>query len=134
MDQSRPRRVLAIGAVLLLVVATMIAAWRLDVQQVDLVIVNASGVGAQLSWQPMLFAAYETVTVGGCESKSIVLRGGEGWRLTADGLDINANAVDRPWFTRMIAFEIRLDPGGSSRVAGPRAIDGPLGAPSPEAC
>jgi hypothetical protein len=132
--RSGARRAIAVVAVLLLLVAGSVATWRLAVQRVNLVIVNQSGVEAQLTWQPSLFAVESTIRVGGCESRSMDLGGGQTWRLEADGLDINANAVDRPWLTPMVAFEIWLDAGGSSRINGPHAVSRPISAPNPSSC
>jgi hypothetical protein len=133
-SESSARRAILVVVVLLLLVAGAVAAWRWGIQRVNLVIVNQSGAAAQLTWQPSMFAAPVTFSVGGCESKSLDLGGGQSWRLEGDGLDINANAVDRPWLTRMVGFEIWLDPGGSSRINGPRPVDRRVDAPMPAGC
>ena len=131
---NRPRSV-AFGILVVVAIGLIaLGAWRLEIQRVNLVIVNQSGHAGQFSWQPSLFAALETIPVQGCESKSMTLRGGEDWRFEADNLDVNSNFLDRPWLTPMVALEIWIDPGGSSRIVGPRAVDAPVGAPYPSAC
>lgn len=127
-------RAVAAGAAVLLVALVAVVAWRWAIQRVNLVIVNQSGAEARLTWQPSLFATPTTITIGGCESTSMDLGGGQHWRLEADALDINANFVDRPWLTSMVEFEIWIDPGGGSRIVGPRAVDHPVGAPAPSGC
>lgn len=119
---------------MLLLALVAIGAWRWTIQRVNLVIVNQSGATAQLTYQPQLLAERTTITIEACTSTSIDLAGGQSWRLEAAGLDINANAVDRPWLTPRIAFEIRLDPGSSSRINGPHPVDGPVAAPTPSGC
>jgi hypothetical protein len=108
--------------------------WRWEVQTVNLVIVNASGITARLSWQPQLFANEAQATIGGCESTSIELRAGERWRLAHDRLDMNSSIVDMPLFTRMVAVEIWLAADGSSRYVPAYAVDDALDAPTPTGC
>jgi hypothetical protein len=139
MDQPLPTRRPAVriavaGAAALLVALVAVGAWRWALQRVSLVVVNQSAAAAQLTYQPQLFADRATITIEPCTSTSIDLGGGQSWRLEADGLDINANAVDRPWLTPRIAFEIWLDPGGSSRITGPYVIDAVVSAPAPSGC
>ena len=54
------------------------------------------------------------MAVGGCESKSIELRGGDTWRFMGNRLDVNSSAVDVPPFAREVAVEIWLAQDGSS--------------------
>jgi hypothetical protein len=133
-SQPRARRWPASLLVAILVVLLAVAAWRLAIQRVNLVIVNQSGFDAVLTWQPTLFAPEVTMPIDGCESKSMDLGGGQAWRLQANGLDINANAIERAWLTRMVAFEIWLEPGGSSRTEGPSSVERPVTAPVPDRC
>jgi hypothetical protein len=133
-DRGRSSRRLVGVATAIALIVVAIAWWRLSIQRVNLVIVNQSGVAAQLTRQPSLFGAQETTPVDGCESMSMDLGGGQFWRLEATGLDTNANALDRPWLARMIEYEIWLDPGGKSRIVGPRVVERQVGAPNPEAC
>ena len=125
--------VVTVGAIIAIAVLAL-ATWRLAVQRVNLVIVNASGAEAQLTWQPVLLAAEEALAVGGCESTSLSLAGGQHWRLQATSLDINANFVDRSWQASMVRFVIWLEPGGGSRIEGPTAVDRAAPVPNPEAC
>jgi hypothetical protein len=122
----------------LLVVLTLGAiawfGWRWGVQTVNLVIVNASGLPAQLSWQPLLFAEEERVAIGGCESKSIVLRAGERWHLAHDRLEMNSSVVDVPLLAPDVAVEIWLAADGSSRYVPAYPIDAALNAPPPTGC
>ena len=123
-------------AVLLVVIGVAVAwlGWRWEVQTVDVVIVNASGLPGQFSWQPQVFADEVTVTIGGCESKSIQLRAGEHWRFDHDRLEMNSSVVDVPTFVREVAFEIWLDADGSSRTVPVHPVDGPVNAPIPSGC
>lgn len=127
-------RLAVVGAAVLLLAVVAAGAWRWAIQRVSLVIVNQSSAAAHLTYQPQLFADRATITIEPCTSTSIDLGGGQSWRLEAAGLDINANAVDRPWLTPRIAFEIWLEPGGSSRIDGPDAVDRPVTAPAPAGC
>ena len=108
--------------------------WRWQVQTVDVVIINASGVAAQFSWQPQPFAELVTVAVGGCESKSMELRGGETWRFMSDRLDVDSSAASIPLFTREVAVEIWLAQDGSRRFVPAYPVDRPVGAPYPPGC
>lgn len=108
--------------------------WRWGTQRVNLVIVNASGIPAQLSWQPQLFAAEETITIGGCEAKSMRLLAGERWRFAHDRLDMNSSIVDVPLLARMVAVEIWLAADGSSRYVPAYPVDDPVAAPLPSGC
>lgn len=108
--------------------------WRWVAQTVDVAIVNASGATAQFSWQPQPFADPVTVIVGGCESKSVVLRAGESWRLEHDRLEVNSSIVDVPLFVRGVAIEIWLAPDGSSRLVSAYPVDHPVDAPAPSGC
>lgn len=108
--------------------------WRWELQSVNLLIVNASGAPAQLSWQPQLFADEASVSIGGCESKSIVLRAGERWHLAHDRLEMNSSVVDVPLLAPTVAVEIWLAADGSSRYVPAYPVDAALNAPSPEGC
>jgi hypothetical protein len=124
-------------AILLAVVAlgaVSWAAWRWEIQKVNVVIVNASGAAATFSWQPRLFAADETVAIGGCESKSIELRAGARWRLAHDQLEMQAAIVEVPLLTPEVALEIWLATDGSSRYVPAYPVDAPVPAPYPAGC
>jgi hypothetical protein len=132
--RSNGRTAVAAAAVVVLLALGAVCAWRLAIQRVNLVIVNQSGVDAVLTWQASLFGPEVTMPIDGCESESMDLGGGQAWRLEANGLDINANAIERAWLTRMVAFEIWLEPGGSSRIEGPSSVERPVTAPVPDRC
>lgn len=102
-------------------------------QRLNLVLVNQSGVDAQLTWKPAMYAADEVTTLGGCESKSIVVGAG-GWLLTGLNLDVSSEGLNLPFTTRMLELEIWLEPDGSSRTVGPREVDHEVDAPYPSAC
>lgn len=125
------RRAGAVLLVLVLIGGLVWVAWRWQLQTVDVVIVNASGVEAEFTWQPQLFAAEASVVVRGCESKSIQLLAGEEWRLVADKLDISSSVVDVPLAARAVAVEVWLDPDGGSRLVRAYPVDGPVSAPDP---
>ncbi|MEO8272454.1 MAG: hypothetical protein ABI620_00130 [Chloroflexota bacterium] len=122
----------------LLVAVVVIAAgwltWRWAIQRVNVVIVNASGVPGSFSWQPNLFADEVSVSLGGCESKSIHLLAGERWHLVHESLEMNSAAIDMPLFTPAIAIEIWIDANGSSRFVPPYPIDGPVDLPIARDC
>lgn len=126
------RRWLTIFLVLIAVVGAGWLAWRWEIQTVNVVMVNASGLPATFSWQPQLFAGEETVPLGGCESKSVTLRAGERWRLDHDRLQMNSAAIEVPPFTTGVAIEIWIDADGSSRYVPPYAVDQPVPAPQPD--
>lgn len=121
-----------VGIVLLVVLGWL--GWRWEIQTVNLVMVNASGIPAQFSWQPQLFAEEATVSIAGCESKSIELRAGERWRFTHDRLEMTSSVVDVPLFVSGVAVEIWLATDGSSRYVPAYPVDEPLNAPSPPGC
>ena len=127
------RRYVAVLLAVLVIGAGWLA-WRWQVQTVQVVIVNASGATARFSWQPRLFAADVAVDVGGCESKSIRLRAGDRWRFLSDRLDMNSSVVDVPVFAPEVAFEIWLQPDGSSRIVPVYQVEGPVPAPHPIGC
>lgn len=106
--------------------------WARPAAGLNLVIVNQSGAEAELTWKPGALDAEETVTSGGCESKSILLE--HEWRLQANNLDMNSRSVQLPSTTKVVELEIWLDPDGSSRTVGPREVDQPVNAPYPSAC
>ncbi|HEY4227281.1 MAG TPA: hypothetical protein VGM49_03000 [Candidatus Limnocylindrales bacterium] len=108
--------------------------WRWYGQTVDVVIVNASGLPGQFSWQPQVFADEVTVDVGGCESKSIQLLAGERWQFDHDRIQARSAAVDVPLFGKEVAVEIWLGADGSSRLIAAHPIDGPMNAPYPPGC
>lgn len=106
--------------------------WRLAGQRVNVVIVNASGQPIEFSWQPALFVPLETVTIGGCESKSADLLAGEGWRLMRDGdLVAHASVVSVPPLARRVAVEIRLEPDDSVLIGPTSEVERPIDAPYP---
>jgi hypothetical protein len=126
-----------IGLVLLAIVLAVLAGgigWRWQGQTLDVVIVNASGTVVQFSWQPRPFADQVTVAMGGCQSKSIQLRGGDTWRFTSDRLDVDSSSVSVPLLTRDVAVEIWLAPDGSSRLVPAYPDDRPVDAPYPTGC
>lgn len=125
------RRVIAAMAVAALVIGVVVAGWRWAGQRVDVVIVNASGREAQFTWQPQLFAETATVSVGGCESKSVVLLAGETWRFDSDILSVDSSSVAVPPTAVTSAFEIWLDRDGSGRTVPAHAVDVPVPAPYP---
>ncbi len=108
--------------------------WRWQGQTVNVVIVNASGAAAQFSWQPHLFADQATVAVGGCESKSIQLRGGATWRFVSCRLDMGSSTVNIPLSTREVAVGIWLAQDGSSRLVSAYPVDRPVDVPYPSGC
>lgn len=126
----RRRSLLALGALVAIVAAGWLA-WRWAIQTVDVVLVNESGVPGSFSWQPGLFAAEETVTLGGCESKSITLRAGERWHLLHNSVEMNSSAIEVPPLVSGIAIEVWIAPDGSSRFVPPYVVAQPVGAPAP---
>jgi hypothetical protein len=108
--------------------------WRWFGQTVDVVIVNASGLPAQFSWQPQPFAEETTVAIGGCESKSMVLRAGEHWHIEHGRYEGTSNFVDVPLTAQLVAVEIWLDPDQSVRMIQAHPVDQPIDAPVPVGC
>jgi hypothetical protein len=129
-------RTLLVAALIAVIALGAVAwfGWRWAAQTVNLVIVNASGIPAQFSWQPQLFADEETITIGGCEGKSMELRAGERWHFVHDRLEMNSSVVDVPVFAREVAVEIWLAADGSSRYVPAYPVDAPINAPHPEGC
>jgi hypothetical protein len=125
------RRAVAAVGFAALVIAVVLAGWRWAGQRVDVVIVNASGREAQFTWQPQLFAEPVTVSVGGCESKSVVLLAGETWRFDSDILSVDSTSVVVPFTAQISALEVWLDRDGTARLIPAHAVDGPIAAPYP---
>ena len=128
---SMNRRLIAAIAFVVLVASVGIVGWRWAGQSVDVVIVNASGQLAQFTWQPQLFAETVTVSVGGCESKSVVLLAGETWRLDSDIVTVDSSSVAVPLAAPMSAFEVWIDRDGTARTIPAHPVDGPIAAPIP---
>ena len=115
------------------IVLTMAGYWHVYGQEVEVLLVNESGRPLTFSWQPGPFLDEASVIRNGCESGSLVLLGGESWKLEwGDGLIASSSTTAMPPFARLVVVEIRIDRSGSVVVSPPLAIGAPLGAQVPD--
>lgn len=126
------KRAIAVALVAVAVVAGAAAEWRLNGQHVNVVVINASGTPVQFEWQPAPFAETVSVDRSGCESSSMDLRAGEGWRLSREGETIlDSSAVSVPLLAGRVAVEVWLGADQSVRIEPAREVEAPVGAPYP---
>jgi hypothetical protein len=101
--------------------------------ELNLLIVDASGMRTELTWQPTLATPdLATATMGGCESHSLNLDPGQAWSVSRDGVVLAGSDTLRPaaW-SGMIAIEVHLLPDGSVSALSPRSVTQEQDAPDP---
>jgi hypothetical protein len=115
------------------ILATVLLAACAPPPEVNLLVVDASGRSTDLTWQPSVAApAVTTVTLLGCESKSMELAVGQAWRLSRDGLVLaSSDTVSLAGWSGMIALEVHLNADGTTTVLPPRSVRVPQDAIDP---
>jgi hypothetical protein len=101
--------------------------------ELNLLVVDASGMRTDLAWQPTLAEPdLATITMEGCESHSMDLDPGQAWSVSRDGVVLAGSDTLRPavW-TGLIAVEVRLQPDGSVSVLPHRSVTEKQDAPDP---
>lgn len=125
------RRLALVAAVAVLLAASLAQSW-INSHTVNLVVVNASGMPVEISWQPAPGAPSELKVSPGCASHSLELSRGTSWQVARDGDTLLDSATaGLPLLDSLVAVEVWLEPDGSVRIVPPHVVADRVGAPHP---
>jgi hypothetical protein len=126
------RRIVLVMASAALVALVIGQSW-INGHTVDLVVVNASGLPVEISWQPAPGATTESQLDEGCASHSLPLSRGASWQVARDGdVILDSSGASLPLFPALVAVEVWLYPDGSVRIVPPHEVGRLVDAPYPD--